>query len=81
MYLAIPPQSDCFSAWREAVRLVDNEPEHQAYNVIIDVADPVARSSCADPAVAAVDVFLTERAKKPARAGGNRHSRPIVIAT
>jgi hypothetical protein len=30
MYLAVPPQPDCASAWREAVRLVDARPEHEA---------------------------------------------------
>ena len=57
MYLAVPPQPDCVSAWREAVRLVDAKPGHHEYNVLIDVADPLARASLADPVVAAVDAF------------------------
>lgn len=65
MYLPIPPQPDCVSAWREAVRAVDVEPGHHAHNVIIDVADPLARASLADPAVSAVDAFLREHDRKP----------------
>lgn len=63
MYLPIPSQPDCASAWREAVRLVDAAPGHEAYNVIIDVADPMANAAGADPRIAAVDAFLTARAK------------------
>ena len=37
MYLPVPPQPDCASAWREAVRSVNDKPGHEAYNVIIDV--------------------------------------------
>lgn len=57
MYLPVPPQPDCVSAWREAVRLVDQQSQHHAYNVIIDVVDPLARASLADPVIAAVDAF------------------------
>jgi DNA gyrase inhibitor GyrI len=65
MYLPVPSRPDCFSAWREAVRLVDAEPGHQAYNVIIDIEHPTARASMADPAVAAVSAFLSDHEKKP----------------
>jgi hypothetical protein len=64
MYLAVPPQPDCVSAWREAIRLVDAKGGHHAYNVIIDVADPLARGTPEDPAVAMVDAFLIEHGKK-----------------
>lgn len=59
MYLPIPPQPDCASAWREAVRAVDGRPGHSAYNVIIDVADPIAKATLADPGIAVVDEFLS----------------------
>ena len=58
MYLPIPPQPDCVSAWREAVRSVDGQPGHSAYNVIIDVADPIANATGQDPRIAVVDDFL-----------------------
>jgi hypothetical protein len=59
MYLPIPPQPDCASAWREAVRHVDAQPGHAAYNVIIDVADPTVNASRQDPRIAVVDDFLS----------------------
>ena len=63
MYLPIPPQPDCASAWREAVRRVDAVPGREAYNVVIDIADPVANATLAHPGIAAVNAFLAERAK------------------
>ncbi len=63
MYLPVPSQPDCAAAWREAVRAVDAAPGHQAYNVILDVADPLVNASIAHPGIAAVDAFLTPRAK------------------
>lgn len=63
MYLPVPSQPDCAAAWREAVRAVDAAPGHQAYNVVIDVADPVANATGAHPGIAIVDAFLTPRAK------------------
>lgn len=71
MYLPVPSQPDCFSAWLEAVRLVDAEPGHHAHNVIIDVQDPTARASMSDPAVAAVSQFLADHDKKPVETVAN----------
>lgn len=71
MYLPVPSQPDCFSAWREAMRLVDKEPGHQAHNVIIDVQLPILRSTTADPAVALVSDFLALRKKKPVETVAN----------
>jgi hypothetical protein len=63
MYLAVPTQFDCVSAWREAVRLVDKRSGHTAYNVIVDVEDPVANATRQDLRVAAVDEFLGQHGK------------------
>jgi hypothetical protein len=63
MYLPVPSQPDCATAWREAVRLVDMANGHEAYNVVIDVADARANSTRAHPGIAIVDDFLTARAK------------------
>jgi hypothetical protein len=60
MYLPIPSQPDCAGAWREAVRAVDAQPGHAAYNVIIDIADPTAKATRQDARVAVVDDFLSE---------------------
>ncbi len=63
MYLAVPPQPDCASAWLEAVRRVDSCPGHEAHNVIIDVQNPVANATFANPIVKRVDDFLKARDK------------------
>ena len=63
MYLPVPSQPDCASAWREAVRAVDAKPSHTAYNVIIDVKDPVANASLQDARVAVVNQFLEKYEK------------------
>ncbi len=63
MYLPVPSQPDCATAWREAVRLVDGAPGHEAYNVVIDVADPTINATRAHPGVAVVDDFLVARDK------------------
>jgi hypothetical protein len=58
MYLPIPSQPDCARAWREAVRAVDAAPGREAYNVVIDIADPLAGTGPDDPRVAIVNAFL-----------------------
>lgn len=58
MYVAVPTQPDCASAWREALRVVDAKPDHEAYNVILDVLDPAAKATRHDARVAVVDKFL-----------------------
>ncbi|HTT76710.1 MAG TPA: hypothetical protein VMF50_12125 [Candidatus Binataceae bacterium] len=63
MYLPVPPQPDCACAWREAVRVVDAQPNHSAYNVIIDVSDPIANATRHDPRVAVIDDFLSKHDK------------------
>lgn len=88
MYLPVPSQPDCVSAWREAVRLVDGAAGHQAHNVIIDVADPSARATLSDPVVAEVDGFLAAHDKKPIETVANtifpaalyhRHGAPLFF--
>lgn len=71
MYLPVPSQPDCVTAWREAVRLVDAQPKHEAYNVIVDVANPIARSTLDDPVVATVSDFLQGHGEKPIEAIAN----------
>lgn len=58
MYLAIPPQPDCATAWRAAAGAVDAATGRSAYNVIIDIADPVSGAGPDDPRVKVVDAFL-----------------------
>jgi hypothetical protein len=63
MYLPVPPQHSCPLAWLAAVQAVDAMPGHEAYNVIIDVEDPVVDTTRAHPIVTMVDDFLRERDK------------------
>lgn len=64
MYLPVEPSPDCVSAWRAALAAVDAKPGHESHNVIIDVADPTARSRLSDPVVAAVDAYLRGEGEK-----------------
>jgi thymidylate synthase len=58
MYLPVPPQPDCSTAWLAAVKLVDAHAGHEAHNVIIDIANPVAETTRQNPVVKTVDDFL-----------------------
>jgi hypothetical protein len=66
MYLAVPPQPDCAHAWLAAARLVDAQPRHEAYNVLIDVARPTVGTARVEPIVAEVEAFLQARNKSVA---------------
>jgi hypothetical protein len=58
VYLPVPQQSDCATAWLAAVKLANGQSGHQAMNVIIDVANPTAASTLGHPIVAKVNEFL-----------------------
>ena len=45
MYLPIQSQPDCAAAWRAAVAGVDAQQGDSAYNVVIDVTNPLAGAS------------------------------------
>jgi len=63
MFLPVPSQPDCVTAWREAIRAVDAERGHEAHNVVLDITDPLAGTTRSDPRIAVVDDFLRARAK------------------
>jgi hypothetical protein len=63
MYLPVPTQPDCTSAWLQAVKAVDAKRGHEAYNVIVDVEDPIANANRTNPVVAEVESFLAARGK------------------
>ena len=68
MYLPIEPAPDCVSAWRAALAAVDAKPGHEFHNVIIDVADPTARSRLSDPVVAPpLTPICAERTRRASR--------------
>ncbi len=83
MYLAIPPQPDCVTAWLKAVRAVDDEKGHEAHNVIIDIEDPTARADLSDPVVAQVDAFghVRQRGVISAVALGHRQAAFAVMCS
>lgn len=58
MYLPIEPQPSCALAWLAAAQQVNALPGHEAHNVIIGVADPVAESPIDHAIIAEVDSFL-----------------------
>nr|WP_314432338.1 hypothetical protein [uncultured Brevundimonas sp.] len=64
MYLPVPSQPDCAAAWREGLRAVLGAGGH-ASNVILDIEDPIAGNTLADPVVGAVDAYLQSRNVKP----------------
>lgn len=70
MYIAVPSQPDCATGWREALRtVIDHGLE--AHNVILDIADPTAGATMADPVVRAVDDFLRSKDVKPVETVAN----------
>lgn len=65
MYLPIPPSQTCASAWISAVTSVNAQPNHEAFNVIIDVADPVAVTTSDKKIIGLVDKFLESHSRPP----------------
>jgi hypothetical protein len=63
VYLPVPPQPNCAAAWLEAAKTVDGQVGHEAHNVMIDVVNPTAGATLADPIVAFVNGFLVAREK------------------
>jgi hypothetical protein len=64
VHLPIPTQPDCATAWLEAVKAVEAlKHHHQAHNVLIDVVDPIANTTLANPIVRRVNEFLEQREK------------------
>ncbi|MET3835213.1 thymidylate synthase [Brevundimonas sp. UYEF29] len=70
MYLPIPSQPDCATTWREALRAVIAQGM-EAHNVILDIADPTAGATLADPVVRKVDEFLRSKNVKPVETVAN----------
>ena len=63
MYLPIKPQPDAVMAWLEATRQVFSQPQHEAYNVVIDIEQPVVCTATSHPVLERVDGFLRPRSK------------------
>ena len=54
----LPPQPDCAAAWLCAAKFVDDQKDHEAYNVLIDIVNPTMGADINDPMVSVVDRFL-----------------------
>ena len=55
----------CVEAWLKAVNLLAKMPERCAYNVILDIENPVAMTNLDQRIVKAVDRFLTNHEADP----------------
>jgi hypothetical protein len=71
MYLAIPPHKTCAPAWLSAVMKVNAEPGHEAYNVIIDIADPVMATAEDENIVDVLNTFLEMHDSPPLQTVAN----------
>ncbi|WP_299877967.1 hypothetical protein [uncultured Sulfitobacter sp.] len=63
MYLATKPQPDAARAWLEATQQVFAQPQHEAYNVIVDLKEPVICDATSLAIIQRVDGFLRPRSK------------------
>lgn len=72
MYLPIKTQPSCASAWLAAVTAVNAaNGSHDAQNVIVDVADPLAMSEADRDAIALVDQYLRDHDRYPVETVAN----------
>lgn len=63
MYLATKPQPDAARVWLEATQQVFAQPQHEAYNVVLDLAEPVICDANSHAIIEHVDGFLRPRSK------------------
>ncbi len=71
MYTAIPHHQTCASAWFSAVRTVNAQPDHEAYNVVIDITDPLKASAHDKKVITLVNGFLEEHESPPLQTVAN----------
>lgn len=65
MYIPISTQTSCALAWLEAVKAVDHQYDHEAHNVIVDVADPIRMTPLDKQITEAVNTALRAAGKWP----------------
>lgn len=63
MYLPIQSQPDAALAWLEATRQVFSQPQHEAYNVVVDLEQPLICDVVSHPILERVDTFLRPQSK------------------
>jgi hypothetical protein len=71
MYLPITPTQTCAAAWLRAATAVNEASAHEAYNVVIDVAEPLTEAAADRQVVQLVDAFLRSKEVMPLQAVAN----------
>jgi thymidylate synthase len=71
MYLAIKPHKSCASAWLDAVKTVNDVQKHEAYNVIIDISDPLSQTTVDKQIISLCDDFLISQRVLPLQSVAN----------
>jgi hypothetical protein len=71
MYLPITPTQTCAAAWLKAANAVNAASDHEAHNVIIDVAEPLVEFAPDQRVVQLVDAFLRSKELMPVQAVAN----------
>ncbi len=71
MFLPIESKSTCVAGWLAATAAVDNQRHHEAYNVVIDVTDPLAQTAVDIRIMEIVDNFLRTHGALPLQAVAN----------
>ena len=71
MYLATAPEDTCAKAWLSAVLNVNAEPGHEAFNVIIDVANPTHETRDDLKIITLLDDFLVTHDAQPLQSVAN----------
>jgi thymidylate synthase len=71
MYLAVDQQPSCARTWLAAVQKLDTLQNREAYNVILNVADPLLNSDSDKKIVAEVDSFLRAHSCYPVETVAN----------
>lgn len=65
MYLPIPQQPSCAQAWLAATKVVEEKAGHHAYNVLIDVRDPLVLTDRDRCITTEVGSFLKSHKRQP----------------
>lgn len=71
MYLAIPPQRTNATAWLSSVLRVNAAPGHEAFNVVIDIADPISEIASDEKIISLVNEFLKAHDAHPLQTVAN----------
>ena len=71
MYLPIKPHRTCASAWLEAASAVNAAHGHEAYNVIMDIAEPLIETTIDRKIMDLVDSLLINHGEIPLQSVAN----------